>query len=74
MSQPGGRPLQEQLDEVHQDMLSSARNPDKENGHSDADNHLTRLVKLLAHGRGLEVQRSARLALRAYNRGTHWCA
>ena len=74
MSQPGGRPLQDQLDEVHHDMLVAARNPDKETGHSDADNHLTRLVKLLAHGRGLEVQRVSRLALGAYKRGTHWCA
>lgn len=74
MSNPGGRPLQEQLDEVLRDMRAAARNSDEEHGHSDADNHLTRLVTLLAHGRGVKVQRSTMLALRAYNRVTHWCA
>ncbi len=74
MSKPGGRPLQEQLDEVLRDMRASARNPDKENGHIDADNHLTRLVALLAHGRGRKVQRSSRLVLGAYGRVTRWCA
>lgn len=74
MSKPGGRPLQEQLDEVVRDMRAVARNPDKENGHSAADNHLTRLVVLLADGRSAEVQRAAGLALGAYARVTRWCA
>lgn len=74
MSQPGGRPLQEQLDEVNKDMLLAVKNSDREVGHIDADNHLTRLIVLLAHGRGLEVQRSARRALQTYHRVTRWCA
>lgn len=74
MSQPNGRPLQEQLDEVHQDMLLTAKNADVEVGHGDADDHLTRLITLLAHGRSFEVQRMARLTLRAYNRVTRYCA
>ncbi len=74
MSQPGGRPLQEQLDEVLRDMRAAARNADCETAHSNADNHLTRLVTLLAHGRSVEVQRTAGLALRAYGRVTRWCA
>lgn len=74
MSQPGGRPLQEQLDEVLRDMRASSRNPDYEIGHSDADNHLTRLVALLAHGRGRKVQHASRLVLGAYGRVTRHCA
>ena len=74
MSKPGGRPLQEQLDEVVRDMRAAARNPDEENGHINADNHLTRLVMLLADGRSAEVQRATGLALRAYGRVTRWCA
>lgn len=74
MSNPGGRPLQEQLDEVHWDMLAAARHPDKELAHGRADDHLTRLILLLAHGRSAAVQRSVRLTLRAYNRVTRWCA
>ncbi len=74
MSKPGGRPLQEQLDEVLRDMRAAARYTDFEQSHSNADNYLTRLFMLLADGRSVEVQRTAHLTLRAYDRVTRYCA
>ncbi len=74
MSQPGGRPLQEQLDEVHRALLGCTRNRDPEDAHNKADNELTRLVSLLADGRGSQVQRTTSLALRAWSRVKKWYA
>ncbi len=67
--------LQEELDEVHKDMLLVAmHDPDFERAHREADNYLTRLVKLLAHGQDPKIQRVARLTLQAYDRVQKYCA
>lgn len=73
---PGGRPLIEQVAEVHRSMLRMARGTrDPEVDHIQADNELTRLVSLLAYDHpSLEARRLARLILRAYNRVTRYCA